>query len=416
MNLEHDLIDRNYVLTTHLTSFNNLSQTEETSFDSQLNYELFFKLYTLISDNPTNEDLRLFHEYKCEPMFAKILKYYALIASEMKYDLENGETVKLITGCEDQAEGADLNQRRVFIFSYLLQIINQLTFKLVNFNLEFIKNDGLSGFFDLARNKKFLQMLSEKDLKSLASIFNSTNLLSRYFDHSDEIKQIWLDSKISAVYMDIALHFKIFKIVRFVYLILANISDLDAVQSLPDINQVIRSLVSDMNSFVNYFKETPYITRIKIEKLDYKGEIKEYEVSFLNGKSLIGILFSLNKMATDPILKYRIWEANYAKTSLKYIIINGNDFEKLYALRVLENLCPIDSVVEFCLFDTALHNMLICLSKNKQIKVEEVRLVSKRIIDLTRKHDIHFEGYFLNAAYVVGYLMERFVFIIDRGF
>lgn len=413
MSIDQDRVDRKYVLTTYL---NTIDTTKTTGFDTTADYELFFKLYVLISDNPAIEDLRLFHEFKCEAMFSRVLKYYAQIANEFSYDTENGEPCKLITMVEDLIETAGLNQRRVFIFSYLIQIINQLAFKLVNFNIDFIKNDGLTGFFDLMRNKNFLQVLSEKDLKTLSSIFNNLNLFSRYFDHSEEFRQIWLESKIAPVFMDIALHFKIFKVVRFVYLILANISDLDAVQSLPDINQVIRSLVSDMNSFVNYFKETPYITRIKIEKLDYKGEINEYEVSFLNGKSLIGILFSLNKMAKDPILKYRIWEANYAKTSLKYIIINGNDIERLYALRVLENLFPIDSVVEVCLFDTALHNMLICLSKNRQTKVEEVKLVSRRIIDLTRKHDIHIEGFFMNAALVVTYLMEKFVFIIDRGY
>lgn len=413
MSIDQDRIDRKYVLKSYLTQ---IDTTKSTGFDTLTDYELFFKLYVLTSDNPTIEDLRLFHEYKCEAMFSRILKYYAQIASEITYETEDGEPCKLITMVEDLNESCGLNQRRVFIFSYLIQIINQLAFKLVKFNIEFIQNDGLTGLFDLVRNKKFLQVLSEKDLKTLSSIFNNLNLFSRYFDHSEEFKQIWSEPKIVPVFMDIALHFKIFKIVRFVYLILANISDLDAVQSLPDINQVIRSLVSDVNSFVNYFKETPFITRIVIEKLDYKGEIKEYEVSFLNGKSLIGILYSLNKMAKDPILKYRIWESNYAKTSLKYIIVNGNDVERLYALKVLENLFPIESVMEFCLFDTALHNMLICLSKNKQTKVEEVKIVSRRIIDLTRKHDIHVEGFILNAALIVAYLMEKFVFIIDRGY
>lgn len=405
------IVDRKHVLITHLTSLNALDACE--AFDGKQMYQLIHKLYVLVSSQLTNDELRLFHEQKCELMFIKLLKYFAQISNELHYKAENGDQINVDAYVDDSD---DLNQRRVFIFSSLMQIINQLFFKLVIFNLEFIRQDGLTGFFDLVRNKNFLQKLSENDLKTLSSIVNSMNLLSRYSDYSDEIKQIWIDSKITAVFMDVALHFKIFKIVRFVYLILANISDLDAVQSLPDINQVIKSLVSDMNSFCNYFKETPYISRIKIEKLDYKKEIKEYEVSFLNGKSLIGILYSLNKLATDPILKYKIWEATYAKTSLKYIILNGNEIEKLYALRLLENLCPIDSVVEFCMFDNALHNMLVCLSKNRHCKVEELRLVSRRIIELTRKHDIHLEGFIIHFAVVFGYFMEKFVFIIDKGF
>ncbi len=318
--IDHEKINRKRVLITHLTSFNEITEP----YDSYHVYELVFKLYVLISDNPTNDDLRLFIDYKSEIMFVKLLKYFTQINNEFKY--EHSDTNVNINNnnynpsVDDLDQAADLNKRRLFIFSSLMQIINQLLFKLVKFNLAFIQNDGLNVFFDLVRNKKFLQKLSEFDLKTLSSIVNSLNLLSRYFDYSDEFKQIWIDSKIAAVLMDIALHFKIFKIIRFVYLILANISDLDAVHSLPDINQVIRSLVSDMNSFVNYFKETPYITRIKIEKFDFHKQINEYEVSFLNGKSLIGILYSLNKFATDPIIKYKIWEAIYAKTSLKYII------------------------------------------------------------------------------------------------
>ena len=411
--IDHEKINRKHVLITHLTSFNEITEP----YDSYQVYELVFKLYVLISDNPTNDDLRLFIDYKSEIMFVKLLKYFTQINNEFKY--EHSDTNANINNnnynpsVDDLDQTADLNKRRLFIFSSLMQIINQLLFKLVKFNLAFIQNDGLNVFFDLVRNKKFLQKLSEFDLKTLSSIVNSLNLLSRYFDYSDEFKQIWIDSKITAVLMDIALHFKIFKIIRFVYLILANISDLDAVHSLPDINQVIRSLVSDMNSFVNYFKETPYITRIKIEKFDFHKQINEYEVSFLNGKSLIGILYSLNKFATDPIIKYKIWEAIYAKTSLKYIILNGNEIEKLYALRLLENLCPIDECVEFCMFDTALHNCLICLSKNRNTKIEECRLVSRRIIELTSKRDIQLEGFFLKFALFSGYLLKKFVFLIN---
>lgn len=411
--IDHEKINRKRVLITHLTSFNEITEP----YDSYHVYELVFKLYVLISDNPTNDDLRLFIDYKSEIMFVKLLKYFTQINNEFKYEYSdtnvNINNNNYNPSVDDLDQAADLNKRRLFIFSSLMQIINQLLFKLVKFNLAFIQNDGLNVFFDLVRNKKFLQKLSEFDLKTLSSIVNSLNLLSRYFDYSDEFKQIWIDSKIAAVLMDIALHFKIFKIIRFVYLILANISDLDAVHSLPDINQVIRSLVSDMNSFVNYFKETPYITRIKIEKFDFHKQINEYEVSFLNGKSLIGILYSLNKFATDPIIKYKIWEAIYAKTSLKYIILNGNEIEKLYALKLLENLCPIDECVEFCMFDTALHNCLICLSKNRNTKIEECRLVSRRIIELTSKRDIQLEGFFLKFALFSGYLLKKFVFLIN---
>ena len=101
-----------------------------------------------------------------------------------------------------------------------------------------------------------------------------------------------------------------------------------------------------MNSFCNLFKTSSHIERIKIELMskwlledsylkEWKNlEIKEYDITFLNGKSLIHVLNDLSKLAVDPILKYKIWEAQYAKNSIKYLIINGNEIEKFTLHRI----------------------------------------------------------------------------------
>ena len=77
------------------------------------------------------------------------------------------------------------------------------------------------------------------------------------------------------------------------------------------------------------------------------------------------------------------------------------------------DLIEFDECVEFCMFDTALHNCLICLSKNRNTKIEECRLVSRRIIELTSKRDIQLEGFFLKFALFSGYLLKKFVFLIN---
>ena len=217
--------------------------------------------------------------------------------------------------------------------------------------------------------------------------------------------------------INIAQNCKIFKIVRFVYLILANISDDDTVQGLPETNLVIKSLASDMNAFCNYFKSTKTVNRIYIEIMDIKKGIKEYDISFLNGKSLIGVLYGLNKLASDPILKYKIWKANYCQSSLKYIIMNGNEIEKLYALRLFHNLCLIEQVIDCVYFDEALKYSIENLSSNKKIQIEEIKILSKKIVRLMEDNlDLPIRRALIYFAYGIGFVLKRFVYTIEESY
>ena len=178
-----------------------------------------------------------------------------------------------------------------------------------------------------------------------------------------------------------------------------------------------------MNSFCNFFKTSSHIERIPIElmnkwlldddnlKESTDLDIKEFNITFLNGKSLIHVLNDLSKLAIDPILKYRIWEAPYAKTSLKYLIINGNEVEKLFALRLFSHLCRIEYVVEFLCHDQVFRNSIEMLSKNKKIEINEIRLVSSRINDLIKKQEFPVAKYIIGAVLVAGFIIEKFMFM-----
>ncbi len=174
-----------------------------------------------------------------------------------------------------------------------------------------------------------------------------------------------------------------------------------------------------MNSFCNLFKTSSHIERIPIElmtkwlldeeELSNDLTFNEYEITFLNGKSLIHVLNDLNKLAIDPILKYRIWDAQYAKNSLKYLIINGNEIEKLFALKLFGQLCRNELVVEYLCQDEVFRNSIEMLSKNKKIQISEIRHMSRKINDLIKKQEFPIGKYVIGAILVAGFILEKFM-------
>lgn len=394
----------------------------EKTYDTFIFYEAFFKLYNLtIRTTPTNEELRLFIKYKFHKLVYKMLDYYNKICLEIDFKAED----ILSTSENVLYEETNENQRRVYIFTNLVTILNQLLFKLVSFNLEFLTEPdlGLSSLFSLVNNEKLFQTLNEKNLKLLSSIVNSLKSLSIFYAHNEQIKQAWVQSKIGDRFVVIAQNLKTFKIVRQVYLIIAQISDEDTVQGLPEINQVIKSLCSDMNSFCNLFKTSSHIERIPIElmskwlldedelKTSNDLTINEYQITFLNGKSLIHVLNDLNKLAIDPILKHRIWDAQFSKNSLKYLIINANEIEKLFALKLFGQLCRNELVVDYLVQDEVFRNSIEMLSKNKKNQIGEIRVVSKKINDLIKKQEFPIGRYVIGVILVAGFILERFMFM-----
>lgn len=350
-----------------------------------------------------------------------MLAYFNRIALDMNFNADDIFTHTDNVLHEDSNE----NQRRVYVFSTLLTILNQLLFKLVSFNTEFLSEPdlGLTSLLELVNNKKLFKILTESQLKITSAIVNSLKSLSIFYAHNEDIRNCWITAKMAPRFVTIAQNLKTFKIVRQVYLILAQISDEDTVQSLPEINQVIKSLCSDMNSFCNLFKTSSHIERIQIELMSKwlldDDELaqstnmltKEYDITFLNGKSLIHVMNDLSKLAKDPILKHRIWEAQYAKNSIKYLIINGNEIEKLFALKLLQQLCRIEKVVDYLEQDIVFKNSIDMLSKNKKTQIEEIRDVSGKINQLVKKREFPIGKYMLGAVFIAGLFLEKFVFM-----
>lgn len=416
--------NRKYEITSIIKSLtpNTEDPFRERTYDTMVHYEAFFKLYNLtIRTTPSNDELRLFTKCKFSKLVYKMLSYYNKICLEIDFKAED-----LLSNSENVLhEEPSENQRRVYIFTNLMTILNQLLFKLVSFNLDFISEPdlGLTSLLDMVNNEKLFSILNDSNLKLLSAMINSLKSLSIFYEHNDTVKECWVSSKIAARFVVIAQNLKTFKIVRQVYLILAQISDEDTIQSLPEINQVIKSLCSDMNSFCNLFKTSSHIERIKIElmskwllddeklKASESLDINEYDITFLNGKSLIHVLNDLCKLAVDPILKYRIWEAQYAKNSIKYLIINGNEIEKLFALKLFQQLCRIENVVEFLYQDGIFKNSIEMLSKNKKNQIEEIRIVSTQIHDLIKKKEFPITKYMVGAVLVAGFFLEKFVFM-----
>lgn len=231
--------NRKYEITTIIKNLtpSNDDPFREKTYDSMLYYEAFFKLYNLtIRTTPTNDELRLFIKCKFHKLVYKMLAYFNKISLEIDFkaeDILNNTDNELVEDCNE-------NQRRVYIFSTLLTILNQLLFKLVSFNLEFLTEPdlGLTCLLDIINNQQLFKTLTESNLKLTSAIINSLKSLSIFYTHNEEIKQCWIQSKASARFVVIAQNLKTFKIVRQVYLILAQISDEDTIQSLPEINQV----------------------------------------------------------------------------------------------------------------------------------------------------------------------------------
>jgi hypothetical protein len=187
-------------------------------YDSQLFYECFFKLKNLtIRTTPTNEELRLFSEANFQHLVTNMLIYYKSIFLELDFKADDAYSNEL-------NEQASVNERRVSTFSHMLFILNQLLFKLVTFNLRFLnEKSALAALFEFVLDEKVFQHLYDGDLKLLSALINSLKSLSLFSNCNQKLKMSWLNSKIAARFVVIAQNIKTFKIMRQIYMILAQV-------------------------------------------------------------------------------------------------------------------------------------------------------------------------------------------------
>jgi hypothetical protein len=262
--------------------------------DDEQSYEDFFNLYRFSIYNMKNfnsNELKLFSIYKCESLFAQIIKHISSICMQLDFCTQKINYIELTSK-------ASLNERRISILSYLLVIVNRLVFKLIEFNIKFCKQ-GLGSLIELIRNESLIKSLNEKNQKITFSLIYLLTTLSKYYESSPEVKQAW-QTYVDDIHDDLLRVCKVcnnVNLVRSAYLIIANTTcDEEKINDLPEIYSILRSYTQDLKVFGELFKTSSNlvdnIERETIQLFDTNKEIKESRICHMKG---IEILYNRNK-------------------------------------------------------------------------------------------------------------------------
>jgi hypothetical protein len=314
-----------------------------------------------IVNKPLFNQHKLFIDFGTEKLFSSILSKLYDVRGELDFKKDKIEYYY-------PNNKAGLNERRISIFYYVLFIINWLTFNSVQLNLYLNKLSMIKVLVLFLRDDKFLNKLIRSNLNILSSIIKNLTKFSRY---SVESKKYWTDSFLFEILLKLRklLHpretdasaktlenakLEIEKCICYCVSFLINDSQ---IERLKESEYFLHELLHDLSQFSNFIEHNGFLDKNKREHLNDSRsavlQVSNHEVSSINGHSLTGIIDSLRRYSVNFKAKKEIFkEIN----SIKIIVSRGTFIEKVYALKLVAQLC-FDN--EICLDLIKRHNDLI---------------------------------------------------------
>ena len=205
--------------------------------------------------------------------------------------------------------------------------------------------------------------------------FQSTAKIIKFSEVTAEFSKIKIDSYRSAI----------------------NVMEEDEILSLPGIWSLVADLIKIIDLCTNCLKDKINLNRVKINI----GSGKDIEVAQVYYNcykyNLIELLETLNKIAVCDHAKYEIYETYKFKESIKFILMDGNLYEKEYATKVLWQLSFSKKIIEDLSKDEEICQLLMsnknsknsCLNRNIDGILWNMRTNVKYIPNLIMKHVKH---------------------------
>jgi hypothetical protein len=342
-------------------------------------YRYVYSLKEILSDrvNADSIDWGYFTEKKCHELFAQIINYLFTIRNELDLSEENLDTQSFI-------ENPSINSRRLFIFEWIIIIINSVLSKSFKFGVEFIWTIGLDALVSILKDLKFSKILIEKDIQKNTSVIplcvSNINWMSKVCENS--LKR-WQDLDIINVllrFIDI-LTWKAVKISAYGAII--NIANDKQLETISGIQKSIEAFNDLLLFAVGEHKENIVYRDLREFKSEEKI-VKKYLVQIINHKkepfSLTSVFLAFYRVAINDKIKLCIYFDLKIKDSLKIILNNGTPIEIKYVLKLIAQLTFNEKIKNDLLLDKEFIDLLKTLKINDEKSQEPVlKSVCKQI-------------------------------------
>lgn len=225
--------------------------------DNQEAYFYLFQVKSLVK-LPTFKQYDLFSKYDCLNLFQKILNSFY----EKKSKLNWSKSSIHIRGT---VPNADLNDRRVSIFYYLLMIINDLVFRSIEMNVYFGTISLVKTLVEFL-SEDFYTKITENKKIVLILLIKNLSILSRW---TDEVKGDWNKLKL----VDKLLKFiNLFKkneqeykeLIVSSYYCIGNISEDEQIETLPEVAFVINQLLEELVALADHYQNGKFLKKSKL--------------------------------------------------------------------------------------------------------------------------------------------------------
>lgn len=362
----------------HVAYFKNFKQVEAI-LDSQESYEKISELNFII----TAKDHKLDDLHKALvaangfEIFQKLLVYLADFCDKIEFEGIKPIPFNIVY------ETTSLNERRLY---FLLKSIHSINFLLPN-SLDFrdamIRNNGLKALLQILKCHSFIEKLTKFDISFVGNIIYSLVWLTKV---ADKMKNIWKELNAIQIFLDYSKKFQKAKI--FVYMATCNIASDKDLDSISELNAII-DMISDLAiKTINHPEKVYYKEQFIDEetKKIFEFDMKCYRDTTENVRmSLAGFMLTLYRLALNEKVKWILFQKTNLIASIKKLVLEGNDVEKQYGLRLLTQLCFSDKVIEEMRKDTPFNDYVQTLYKKPDITFKKLYKTCEQYLFLLKQ-------------------------------
>ncbi len=305
--------------------------------NDQKSYKYFYYLKEILFDRAKADliDWGYFTEKNCHELFAQIINYLYTIRNELDLSEEKLDTQSFV-------ENPSINSRRLFIFEWLIIIINSILSKSFKFGFEFNWTKGLDALVSILKDLKFSKKLIDRDNQKNTLVIplcvSNLNWMSKVCENS--LKR-WQDLDVINVLLRIIeiLPWKQVKISAYGAII--NIANDKQLETIGEIQKSIEAFNELLNDAVREHKEKNVYRDLREFQSDDKI-VKKYMVQIINHTkqpfSLPSVFLAFYRVAINDKIKLCIYFDLKIKDSLKIILNNGTPIEIKYVLKLIAQL------------------------------------------------------------------------------
>lgn len=271
---------------------------------------------------------------------------------------------------------------KYFFVTYLSDVVWYWTEILTKFRFKFHHHEGTQNLINYLSDNEFvlncLRFKSDRIYKTptgvsiIESFMHCIHNLSKIADSN---KNDWEAMNATQILMKFSKQFEHSLIGMLSCMTIANIIKDEEMEMLPDMNLLLTEIIKLVYQVAESIVTKRGLRRIKLEIND--KEHLAATVIFDNGEfNIVELIDSLTRIAVNDKMKFKIYHG--IKSTLKDIIIHGNELEKEYSTKLLWQLCFDSEVTQ----DVSKDKELVAYLNELNRKENENQFLRKNIFGI----------------------------------